>query len=135
MDISQPDISLTSEQRWKAPYLQFQKQLEDRLNEVKADLVERPVLWLAIAFIAGVVSRTFPVRSTLSSGAPTNLLVGGTGNSADGGNQNQRFVFRFSTERGDGYRAAMTWSLFLPLILIVLVLVLCCRRAARATTS
>jgi hypothetical protein len=62
MDISQPDISLTSEQRWKAPYLQLQKQLEDRLNELKVDLVERPVLWLAIAFIAGVVSRTFPVR-------------------------------------------------------------------------
>jgi len=42
MDISQPDISLTSEQRWKAPYLQFQKQLEDRLNEVKLTLSNDP---------------------------------------------------------------------------------------------
>src|SRR5271165_3440471 len=62
MAISYSDISLTPEQRGKAPYLQFQKQLEDRLNELKADLTERPFLWLAIAFIAGVVSHTFPVR-------------------------------------------------------------------------
>jgi len=62
MDISRNQISLTSEQRRKAPYLQFQKQLEDHLNELKADLAERPFLWLAIAFIAGVVSHTFPVR-------------------------------------------------------------------------
>src|SRR5271154_1173795 len=62
MAISQHDISLTSEERRKASYLQFQKQLEDCLNELKADLAERPFLWLAIAFIAGVVSHTFPVR-------------------------------------------------------------------------
>ena len=62
MEISHSDISSTPEQRRKAPYLQFQKQLEDRLNELKVDLAERPFLWLAIAFIAGVVSRTFPVR-------------------------------------------------------------------------
>lgn len=62
MNISDSDISSTPEQRRKAPYLQFQKQLEDRLNELKVDLAERPFLWLAIAFIAGVVSRTFPVR-------------------------------------------------------------------------
>ena len=62
MELSQHHISLTSEQRQKAPYLQFQKELEDRLNEFKADLAERPFLWLTIAFIAGVVSHTFPVR-------------------------------------------------------------------------
>ena len=62
MDISQPDVSLTSEQRQQAPCPQFQKQVEDHLNELKADLAERPFLWLAIAFIAGVVSHTFPVR-------------------------------------------------------------------------
>jgi hypothetical protein len=58
MEISQPDISLGSAQSRKAAYLE----LEDRLNELKADLAERPFLWLAIAFIAGVVSDTFPVR-------------------------------------------------------------------------
>ena len=62
MDISQPNILLTSEQRRKALSSQFQKQVEDHLNELKADLAERPFLWLAIAFIAGVVSHTFPVR-------------------------------------------------------------------------
>jgi len=62
MEISQPDVSLSSEQGRKAAYLQFQKQLEDRLNQLKADLTERPFLWLAIAFFAGVVSHTFPVR-------------------------------------------------------------------------
>ncbi len=62
MEISQPEISLRSEQSRKKAYLQLQKQLEDRLNELKADLAERPFLWLAIAFIAGVISHTFPVR-------------------------------------------------------------------------
>ena len=62
MEISHSEISWTPKQRRKAPYLQFQKHLEDRLNELKADLAERPFLWLAIAFIAGVVSQTFPVR-------------------------------------------------------------------------
>ena len=62
MEISQPDVSLSSEQGRKAAYLQFQKQLQDRLNQLKADLTERPFLWLAIAFFAGVVSHTFPVR-------------------------------------------------------------------------
>jgi hypothetical protein len=58
MEISQPDISLGSAQSRKAAYLE----LADRLSELKADLAERPFLWLAIAFIAGVVSHTFPVR-------------------------------------------------------------------------
>ena len=49
----------------KTAYLQFQKQLEDRLNELKADITERPFLWLAIAFIAGVVSHTFPIKVLL----------------------------------------------------------------------
>ena len=53
---------MNSEQGRKAAYRQFQKQLEDRLNELKADITEQPFLWLAIAFIAGVVSHTFPVR-------------------------------------------------------------------------
>ncbi|SRR5260370_41932644 len=53
---------MNSEQGRKAACRQFQKQLEDRLNELKADITEQPFLWLAIAFISGVVSHTFPVR-------------------------------------------------------------------------
>jgi hypothetical protein len=62
MEISQADVSLKSEEGRPAALRQFQKQLEDRSNEFKAEVVERPFLWLAIAFIAGVVSHTFPVR-------------------------------------------------------------------------
>jgi hypothetical protein len=62
MGISQHDISLSSEERRKTPCPQFQQQLEDRLNELKADLAERPFRWLAIAFIEGVLSQTLPVR-------------------------------------------------------------------------
>jgi hypothetical protein len=62
MEISPHDISSRSGQSWKAIYLQFQKQWEDRLDELKVDLVERPFVWLTIAFIAGVVAQTFPVR-------------------------------------------------------------------------
>jgi hypothetical protein len=82
--LSQSNISLTSEESRKTAYLQFQKQLEDRLNELKADLTERPFLWLAIAFIAGVVSQTFPIRVLLQVvlrvvfwlAGPTILLMG-----------------------------------------------------------
>jgi len=82
--LSQSNISLTSEESRKTAYLQFQKQLEDRLNELKADLTERPFLWLAIAFIAGVVSHTFPIRVLLQVvlrvvfwlAGPTILLMG-----------------------------------------------------------
>jgi hypothetical protein len=62
MEISPHDISSRSEKSWKAIYLQFQQQWEDRLNELKVDLVQRPFAWLTIAFIAGVVAQTFPVR-------------------------------------------------------------------------
>ena len=62
MEISQHDVSLSSEPRRKTAFPQFQQELADRLNELKADLAERPFRWLAIAFIAGVLSQTFPVR-------------------------------------------------------------------------
>jgi phosphoglycerol transferase MdoB-like AlkP superfamily enzyme len=41
--------------------------LEDGLRDFKAEITERPLLYLAIAFIAGFVSRTFPVRQILSA--------------------------------------------------------------------
>jgi hypothetical protein len=62
MEIVQTDVSLRPEQDRKAADLKFKKQLEDRLNELKADVSERPFLCLAIAFIAGFVSHTFPGR-------------------------------------------------------------------------
>ena len=45
----------------------LQKQLEDGLREFKAEITERPFLYLAIAFIAGFVSWTFPVRLIFSA--------------------------------------------------------------------
>ena len=62
MEISRPDLPLRSENNRKGPDLQFQRQLEDGLGELKADVTERPFLWLAIAFVAGLLSHTFPVR-------------------------------------------------------------------------
>jgi hypothetical protein len=47
--------------------LQLQKQLEDGLSEFKAEITERPFLYLAMAFIAGFISWTFPVRLIYSA--------------------------------------------------------------------
>jgi hypothetical protein len=62
MNISPSDLSFSPEQNQRAPGLQFREQLESGLDELKTDVTERPYLWLAIAFIAGFVSHTFPVR-------------------------------------------------------------------------
>ena len=62
MEISRPDLSLRPENNRKVHDLHFQQQLEDGLGELKADVTERPFLWLAIAFVAGFLSHTFPVR-------------------------------------------------------------------------
>lgn len=61
MEISRPDLSLRPENTRKVNDLHF-TQLEDGLGELKADVAERPFLWLAIVFAAGFVSHTFPVR-------------------------------------------------------------------------
>ena len=62
MEISHSDIAFRPEPSRAGTDPQFQRQLENGLNEVKAEVTERPFLWLAIAFIAGFVSHTFPVR-------------------------------------------------------------------------
>jgi hypothetical protein len=62
MEISQPNIRLNPEQGWKATERRFQTQLEHRLGELKADVVERPLLYSGIAFLAGFLSNTFPAR-------------------------------------------------------------------------
>jgi flagellar biosynthesis protein FliP len=62
MEVSPPDISSIPEEGRKVRGAQFQKQLENSLTELKVEVTERPFLWLAIAFIAGSISHTFPVR-------------------------------------------------------------------------
>ena len=62
METSQSYTSPRLEQNCTTTKLQLQKQLEDGLSEFKAGITERPFFYLAIAFIAGLVSWTFPVR-------------------------------------------------------------------------
>jgi len=62
MEISQPDGTLRPEPDLRTADLRFQQQLEHRLNELKADIAERPFLYVGIAFVAGFISNTFPAR-------------------------------------------------------------------------
>jgi hypothetical protein len=62
MDRSQQDISSVPEQGLRAVKLQYRKELEDRLHELRADTAARPFLYLVVAFALGFVSNTFPVR-------------------------------------------------------------------------
>jgi hypothetical protein len=62
MEISQPNITIKPEQRWKAAESRFQTRLEHRLNELKADVVERPFLYSGMAFLAGFLSNTLLAR-------------------------------------------------------------------------
>jgi hypothetical protein len=62
MDISQPDVSSRPEQEFQEAKLQYRKELEDRLHELRADAAARPFLYLAVAFVLGFVSNTFPLR-------------------------------------------------------------------------
>jgi hypothetical protein len=62
MEIPQADALLRSEQSTKAGDLRLQNKLEDCLNELKAEVTERPFLSVALAFTAGLVSHTFPAR-------------------------------------------------------------------------
>ena len=67
METSQPHTTLRTEQNREMAKPQLQKQLEDGLSEFKAEITERPLLYLAVAFIAGIVSWTFPVRLIFSA--------------------------------------------------------------------
>jgi hypothetical protein len=62
MDLSQQDVSSMPEQGLRAAKLQYGEELEDRLNGLRTDAAARPFLYLAIAFVAGFVSNTFPAR-------------------------------------------------------------------------
>jgi hypothetical protein len=62
MDLSQQHVSSMPEQGFRGTKLQYRKELEDRLHELRADAAARPYLYLAVAFALGFVSNTFPVR-------------------------------------------------------------------------
>jgi hypothetical protein len=62
MDLSQQDVSSVPEQGLRAAKFQYREELEDRLNGLRTDAAARPFLYLAIAFVAGFVSNTFPAR-------------------------------------------------------------------------
>jgi hypothetical protein len=62
METSQADTSPKQKQNRKMAETRLLSHLQDELAEFKADVTERPLLYLAIAFIAGLASWTFPVR-------------------------------------------------------------------------
>jgi len=62
MEMSQSNESFGAERGGKMVSPEFQRQFEGRLNQLKADMVERPFFYSAIAFIAGFVTNTFPAR-------------------------------------------------------------------------
>jgi hypothetical protein len=62
METSQADTSPRQKQNRKMTETRLLSRLQDELEEFKADVTERPFLYLAIAFIAGFASWTFPVR-------------------------------------------------------------------------
>jgi hypothetical protein len=61
METSQVNVS-DADQHGRSPDSPLQNDLQDRVTELRADVTERPFLYLVIAFIAGVVSHTFPAR-------------------------------------------------------------------------
>lgn len=67
METSQTDISRRQQQKREGAEPHVQKQLEEGLNEFRAEVIERPFLYLGIAFAAGFVSRTFPARLIFSA--------------------------------------------------------------------
>ena len=62
METSQADTSPKQKQNRRMPETRLLSHLQDELEAFKADVTERPFLYLAIAFIAGLASWTFPVR-------------------------------------------------------------------------
>lgn len=58
METSQADTVLRQKQNRRMAESRLLSHLEDGLEEFKADVIERPFLYLAIAFIAGIASWT-----------------------------------------------------------------------------
>jgi len=61
MEIS-PNVTLRPEPDQKRAEVRFQQQWEQRLNELKVGIAERPLLYGGIAFVAGFLSNTYPAR-------------------------------------------------------------------------
>ena len=61
MEIS-PNVTLRPELDQKSAEARFQQQWEHRLNELKAELAERPFFYAGMAFVAGFLSNTYPAR-------------------------------------------------------------------------
>src|SRR6516165_143204 len=62
METSRHDIDPGPQQSGERIELMLQKQLKARLDQFKDEVAQRPFFWVAIAFLAGLVSCTFPVR-------------------------------------------------------------------------
>jgi len=62
METSQADTFPKQNQNGKMAETRLLSHLQDELEEFRADVTERPFLYVAIAFIAGLASWTFPVR-------------------------------------------------------------------------
>jgi hypothetical protein len=62
MEILDPEISPKLEENHHMSEAQFKRQLEDRVEELKQEVVAQPFLCLGIAFVAGFVANTFPAR-------------------------------------------------------------------------
>ena len=66
MEKSQADILDRKQQGRKTEELRIQEQVEG-LNEFRREVIERPFLYVIIAFVAGFVSQSFPVRLVFSA--------------------------------------------------------------------
>jgi hypothetical protein len=67
MEKSQADILDRKQQGRKTAELRIQEQVEEGLNEFRREVIERPFLYVIIAFVAGFVSQSFPVRLVFSA--------------------------------------------------------------------
>jgi hypothetical protein len=67
METSQTGILQSQQQREQTTEMQIQRRLEERLNEFRAAVLERPFLYLGLAFTVGFASRTFPLRLIFSA--------------------------------------------------------------------
>jgi hypothetical protein len=65
METSQADILNRKQQGRKTA--EFQKRVEESLNEFRREVIERPFMYLVLAFATGFVSQSFPVRLVFSA--------------------------------------------------------------------
>ena len=66
METSRHDIA-AGQQSGERIELMLQEEFNDRLNQFKDEVAQRPFYWVAIAFLAGLLSWTLPVRLLVSA--------------------------------------------------------------------